>query len=295
MKKKLYICIPVVLLLLAGYLFSSPGPEYETISVLTGMETTYISHEDEADNHTTLELLKYDKNGNHVESRVYHSGQLGYLDYYSYDRRGNETHKATIIYENWLPRLWSREEKSYDENNNLTLHVIYAPWKEEQRIIYSYDEDGNLIRKETRKTSGNTTVDIYLYDENGNMIAEGNETSHGTDYSTLYFYDEAGNHVRSEFYNYSGELYQYYVKVFDSLGRITFSAEHDENGEITKFWEFTYDDEKGAITQNCFNEAFYVFYMDDQDRVIRCDFLNAEWELNSCDRYFYEDIIISKK
>lgn len=183
-------------------------------------ETTYEDDDDE-----TYEDPDYD---------IYEDNE-----FFEYDERGN------IIRENYGDYYIINQ---YDENN---LKVLSLTHNSDDKVIktteYIYDEDNNLIRKNSFDELGKHTAYVeYEYGDDGSHIESGYLSNGILIDKTLF--DKSGFIVRAEYYykNYLAQLYEFDPETFcakqtdyDEDGNITYYAEYDENGDLVK--EETYE------------------------------------------------------
>ena len=115
---------------------------------------------------------------------------------------------------------------------------------------YSYDDSGNCI-EETSYTSESVVRQIVRseYDENGNKVKELYPNIEDGSISSWdeYDYDEAGNPVERRGYRKGALSFTYHYRN-DENGNKIYEDRFDENGQLTYYSEYGYDDEGHLLT-----------------------------------------------
>ena len=91
---------------------------------------------------------------------------------------------------------------TYDENGNLIKRVNTDPDGDKSIYDYTYDEENNLIKAVYTDSDGDKSIYDYTFDENGNLIKKVYTSYAGKKSVYDYTYDENGNLIK-EVYTYS--------------------------------------------------------------------------------------------
>ena len=139
----------------------------------------------------------YDDKGNNVESlcEVYEDGEIqcGRVIRSSFDSLGNEVER--IMTQTGL--YWYMQYK----NNGKEIHDS----EEIEHYLFSYNEEGELIKEEYKNENGESHVYTYKYDEAHRLLEECAIENDGSATRVVYERDENGNLV-SEFTYVNDEL-----------------------------------------------------------------------------------------
>ncbi len=138
----------------------------------------------------------------------------------------------------------------YDENGNITKQHATLNGAEAQDVYlyeYFYNADGLRVRAEFEYPGAITGFQTFTYDENGNLVKRNYEDSTGLVYEYLSEYNEKGQQTRFEI-------------VFNGASDVrTTSYEYDKNGMTVKettsyqdgfveIWDYTYDENGNCIS-----------------------------------------------
>ncbi len=186
----------------------------------------------------TQHEYEYDECGNIICSTRYYASFVGYdpdVIQYEYDDRGNMTrcndfYSDTFYTYDENDRILTEEERSH---NGLTTRCYTYRYDEAGRLTYqnetrnswgevtvyetinTYDEKGNLVKKETNFSGEPGRIEISTYDEKNQLIKK-ESFYQGTLCETVtYTYDRAGRllHYKEELYNTperATEIYRMY-------------------------------------------------------------------------------------
>lgn len=294
--KRLLLLILTLLLLLCACGGDAPG-ETTTISVLKSHEiTSYWPENNDFPSGpvgTWRTVYEYDDQGNQLAEKRYGGDELKSSRRRTYDDQGHQTGLMSIDHQGWLPKIRSRTKKQYDEAGNLILHIVYEPWKETQRSIYTYDDQGNMTRLEIRNADGSTVLQDYTYDEAGNLLTTTDYSVDGVIRVTRYTYDEAGRELSWHYYE-NDVLVEYVESLYDDQGRKIFAARYDGEGNQKHSWQYSYDDDANTSTTQYTDGSVSTYFYDDQGRVLRTEQRRADGSLESEQTYTYEDIEVLK-
>jgi len=117
---------------------------------------------------------------------------------------------------------------------------------------YTYDEEGNLIKKYREFSDGITSTVLYNYNDKGNLISEFFDRSDGVTGNTYYEYDKDERLVKAICNGLNGWFYGTIIYKYDVDGRKskgiiekdekqigTIYFEYNVNGNLIKeYWEF---------------------------------------------------------
>jgi len=220
---------------------------YTVTTYINSDGRTYIVDQFNAGGDPILHLV-YDKDG--TES-LRHD--------YTYDREGRLLRKESL--ERQTVYL---EEYTYDDAGNNILYIRYVSGIETGRIVMNYDEAGNLIREEqipNPETSDSSEPEIYeyTYDDRGNLLKK-QFIFRGKPYNhEVYFYDDENRMV----------LMHHFIDHLDGWQEMSrFEAyNYNENGQLTLEGRgHSYDTAKSAPEYKSFVELVTYEY-DAQGRV----------------------------
>lgn len=150
--------------------------------------------------------FNYDKNGNLLE----HINNVGIpIENYTYDNSMKRIQSVT----NYAPDYIIQDGTyTYDDKDNLIEHKVRTIFKDTSysKIIYKYDDNGNLIETDSYNRNKFLYKWIYKVDDKGNQVelSKYNETNTLVEMWT-YAYDSRGNNI--ELALYQDSLKQKYV------------------------------------------------------------------------------------
>jgi len=142
----------------------------------------------------------------------------------------------------------------YNENGNLNVAVWELLDGSRSSInFYTYDDNGNLIKKYREFSDSLFSSQIFEYDDKGNLITEHFERSDGVKGVTNYEYDERGHQVKANCKGLNGWFHGIISYTYDEKGRKirgdikqqgkntgTISYSSDEKGNLSKeHWDFS--------------------------------------------------------
>ena len=166
-------------------------------------------------------------------------------DYVSYNNIGLPQTQAIM-----RPDAQAIYNYFYDEKGNIIQQHVTINGEEVQEVYiyeYIYNDAGQRVRAEFEFHGGITGFQTFTYDENGNLIKRNYEDSTGLVYEYLSEYNEKGQRTRFEI-------------VFNGASDVrTTSYEYDENGMTVKettsyqdgfveIWDYTYDENGNRIS-----------------------------------------------
>jgi hypothetical protein len=143
-------------------------------------------------------LMPYEFNEGYWHMDYYNSEAYSY----EYDSKGNETLYLKGGYQSELGFVYEyKYEKFYNEDDQITKQAKYFlnssnEYEFSGYLVYSYDSNGNFIKKECNKV-----LDEYTYDDNNNLIKsyEYNKTTDIADVKE-YVYDSNNNLINIKNY-----------------------------------------------------------------------------------------------
>ena len=176
--------------------------------------TTYVNESGRA-----YIVEEYDAAGNRLLRIIYEEDGSESVRYeQEYDARGNLLRKYAM---EKSKDFEGSTEYAYDENDNRILYVIYEKGVELERFVYTYDEQGRMLREERIP---NPETDPYSDKEIFN-----------------YTYNPDGT-VRRE-HIFRNEYYRHEIFRYDDAGRETLYLRFFNEGELGTARETVYDDE----------------------------------------------------
>ncbi len=123
--------------------------------------------------------------------------------YYEYDENGNLLSEITYYDE----ILRSTITCTYDDNGNMATYQSIRDGEIAQDKTFFYDEQGNLIRTESYERGIDLTTEpeplrlivvTYQYDENGNLLEKDTRDEEGRGSTIRWTYDDSGNMLSEE-------------------------------------------------------------------------------------------------
>ncbi len=163
------------------------------------------------------------------------SGERG-TSIFEYDRNGK-----------LIMSFWSLLNKSRSSNN-----------------FYTYDDQGNIIKKYREFSDGLTSTEVFTYNKNNKLVKEQSSRSDGFSNDVSYFYDNKNHLIKATLNNYHGWLtgeihFKYPDNGLLSKGNI------NRNGDEIGFIKFTYDKQERLIEEywefkGSYNQTFTYRY-----------------------------------
>lgn len=140
--------------------------------------------------------------------------------------------------------LLAESTSSFDTNADGTIDSVLSS---------SYNDSGQIIRREKRNSIDNSlqSLETYEYDTNGNKVSYNRDYNGDQiwDWAEIYTYDEMGNNTKHTASS-NGTIHYIKTYVFDSNGNLT-SDERDDNGDGTpnSIKSYEYDSNGTNISQ----------------------------------------------
>jgi hypothetical protein len=197
------------------------------------------------------DCIKHDSNGNVLQQLL--PSQKSMI-FYEYDDRNNVTRKTTKrIDAKFVDQIVESIEYEYDENNNLIfkhfpvtdywIRYLYRNNKIISEItsnglwrLFEYDSNKNL----TRRHSDQLFETLFAYDDNNNIIKK--ETiSRGNQVEVIdYTYDSNNNLIYTNSSLDSWRKYEYddhhnKIKIEDRYVTVRFSTQYYPNGQLKSY------------------------------------------------------------
>ncbi len=223
-----------------SYEYDENGNNIKTVLIRDNKYTTYEYNYDEngnlinklrldpADKIVEKTVYTYDKNGNLIRS-------LSHVD-------GNESHSYDFVYGN-NGKIVKHTYTTYDDDPDGIVN-----WS----IEYTYDENGNEIKRKTAYVSGKVRVIESKFNENGKMTEQTVTVSGDIETRLLMSYDENGNVIRSERSTSEGitEIYEYtYNSDGSNTKTIRKVKEADNAAVITSVVIYRYDENRNNVKE----------------------------------------------
>jgi len=162
--------------------------------------------------------LEYDDKGNIIKSTYYDT-----VVTYAYDEEGRMTRKE-LITANVYAQLTLFE---YDDAAHQITKKLSSGYVGELRLdtitVSTYDENGNLLKRETEQTDKKTSLYEFAYNEDGKQTKEQYKDSSGNEYLHLWEYDGHGNMTKHSYNSNTGWITPYeesYTHEYDAQGNI---------------------------------------------------------------------------
>ena len=155
---------------------------------------------------------------------------------------------------------------------------------------YTYDSNGNMMKKVTTGSDGGVSTSEYTYDSNGNMIKEVWTKSGGSVITYEQTYDSRGNETKSvkTYSDGSVDIAEY---SYDSNGNITKRIYTYSDGSVD-IAEYTYDSNGNMIkevdTDSDDGTETYEYTLDSEERLIKRVYTNNNGE------QFINEIVYNK-
>lgn len=243
-------------------------------------------------------ILKYDKKGNRLEERHYNEydeqeGELTSRLVYKYKRKKN--HVERTIYDQYkkliekalfdennariededysygLNMRW-RTVNKYDETQKIIEETRYANDSLCDKIIYKYDEKGNLTEESHSDPEfrWNTQKFVNKYDENGNRIEVYEYDKDGVlESHTVYKYDDNKKCIDESVFDSEGTLCSQLISRYNDAGKKIESMHIvledglmqkdkyiiDDNGKTSVSLRYNPDGELGRVAVSKFDDA----------------------------------------
>ncbi len=205
-----------VLLLAVAMLFCSCNKATGNDSETTGVVDGYVHEYDENDRlAVTIQYEKgaeasrieydYDEAGNLVLLKTTSGGELVQTISHTYNE--NVHVSSTKEFKDFESGILCREYSEFDSDGKTTFTVYYEDGQWVGRENYSYDENEDLVKKETVDESGN----VLTYE--------------------VYTYNQVNQIIRTDYYEF-GSLAFYYIYKYDNLGDMSSATMYDPNGNV---------------------------------------------------------------
>lgn len=195
---------------------------------------------------TSKKLFEYNDSGILTKLEYYYGSENLLLSYLTYEN-GNE--KFGYSKKNNDSFIKSKEF-IYDNKNNLVEVLNYENNIVSEKIIYYYDINNNLIRKDKFDSSNNLLgVNSYSYDLKNRKIEDNSTESNGYFEGKInYLYDDFDNLIEEKWFDKNNNLKSKTVFEYDIKGRKI--EENHFNNKLENYWNIEYKyffDKKGNI------------------------------------------------
>ncbi len=203
----------------------------------------------------TVINYRYDDNGNEkTETRWDHSGLIPHIDSRTDTTYDDQNRVLTQIHKNMWGREESRVTYTYDDEKFIKTHTHSSDglvttyycnenWETLRATntmgmedIFTYDENGHLIRTESFQDGVSIGYTVYENDDQGRHIHWANYDENGTQTHefTCTFDDEARTMTQSK--TNGGIRITYYA--LD--GRTNLIEDYNEDGDLQMYQQYTY-------------------------------------------------------
>lgn len=191
----------------------------------------------------SIQILKYDSNGNLIEKSI---NSLGFSFLYKY---------------------------KYNQNDNIIEETRFAVNNQDEKglstIIFNYDENQKIISKE----SLNEKI-IYKYDSNGNQKEEDIISNGIFKYRTIFMHDNVGNLLERSVYNSEGQFIYKYEFKYDKKRFIIEEKNFNSDFKLVSKNNYKYDSNGNLIKKNTYlggsvqSEKKFIYKYDEYDNWI---------------------------
>lgn len=189
-----------------------------------------------------------DEKGRILRQEIWSEGTMLSFEEHSYDRKGNETHHHSSLWNQIEQETdWRTHTMEYDRKGNLIRKELHWNFNDEY-IVWEY-ENGQCIRQTSfqEETGLVTEKQENTYDKNGNQTGT---TYHNpvTDKVTErweYAYDEQGRCIRETRYGKTGEPEMYREYAYDDEARTMTSTPYNTKGMLHESHDVYHYDEYG--------------------------------------------------
>ena len=256
----LFLCI----LLLTGCARTYEGPT-ETVWVLGESTKEYMAF-----TYGRLErvVYAYDIYGRVAQTMEFRDGEKENKTVYTYDDHGNLLREEYYSLGGWFPKRTQQTFYTYDERDRVTSMVYEFMGENEFEHRYTYDDEtgtrtttyinavlmetfdehGNLLRKESIDGDGLRYVQEYTLREDGKILTERIIETDGRTYTHHFEHDEQGECIAmtTEENGVFTEVYRYRCE-YDEQGRKVRTVELIDGAEF-EVSRREYDDSNHSVT-----------------------------------------------
>lgn len=286
--KKL-IAIFLCVLLLTGCAQTYEGPT-ETVYVLS--ETTKEYTDFNYGRHERV-VYAYDIYGRVAQTMEYRDGEENNKTVYTYDDRGNLLREEYYSLTGWFPKRHQQTFYTYDEQDRLTSMIYEFGGKKETEHRYAYDDEEN-----SRTTFYFDSVTVETFDENGDLVRKESRYSDGYELAE-YTLRPDGQPMTVRYIEADGRDYTCHFEYDDHGERIARTVE--ENGVLVEDYRYRYEyDDQGRKLRmleltggteiemtrweyDDLNRTLTVWHRGEKDTTIRYDDAGREIERISYD------------
>jgi len=205
-----------VILLVAALLLCSCEVKREHSNETTGVTDGYVHDYDENDRLSLSVQYKdgveasrveysYDDEGNLILLKTTAGGELVQTISHTYEDKVHKT--TTKEFKDVNTGVLCREYSEFDADGKTTFTVFHESGEWAGRENYTYDENDDLVKKETVDESGN----VLTYE--------------------VYTYNQVNQITRTDCYEF-GSLAFYYIYKYDSLGNMSSATMYDPSGNV---------------------------------------------------------------
>ncbi|MBR4071142.1 MAG: hypothetical protein IKK26_01130 [Clostridia bacterium] len=212
MKKLIILLLAVSLLLCSCNKTDNQNKDNETTGVVDG----YVHDYDENDRLALTVQYKdgaevsrieysYDSEGNLVLLKTTADGQL--VQTISHEYENNVHVNSTKEFKDFASGIICREYSEFDGDGKTTFTEYFEDGQWVGRENYTYDENEDLVKKETVDKDGN----VLTHEE--------------------YTYNQVNQIIRTDCYEF-GSLAFYYIYKYDNMGDMSSATKYDPNGNV---------------------------------------------------------------
>lgn len=192
----------------------------------------------------------------------------------------NEQGDPVKIYSDYtyVERYFITENFEYIYENGKMLQCLSKTDEESSKpdkIIYTYDENGNLIKFEEKRgldESGNpsyTRYETYEYDENGNVTKKELFFDGVMNYRHTYEYDAKGNKTKETILNFENKTEEI-IYTYDENGNLIKTFKPTEKYSLTN--EYTYNDRGDVLSEKIIQEMYETDFTQTVDKIYEYEY-----------------------
>lgn len=168
---------------------------------------------------------------------------------YAYDSNGRMIHREYYSSDQGVYRI---EKWKHDSEGRIIEETVNS-----EVTTYTYEENGKLIKAETRFYDGSVAIETLTYDEKGNLLVDEKKKGETQIFRYVYEYDENGYRTSFDYKSIEHLENDYcrYEYTYDENGRVIKMTEkgyNDHSGKVDGVVEYTYDENGDLIKKTHF-------------------------------------------
>ncbi len=192
------------------------------------------------------ETLTFDEQGRIIESIIKVPKQKLYIR----TEKKYTPEKITEIVKDGSGKTLEIRETFLKNEKPREKVVKNANGKIRYKEVFAYDEQGNLLKKETYKKGKKLDhTMVYSYDDGKKILEAKLDPKNDTVYKTLFQYDNVGNLINSLQYDSRGNKYIEYQYEYDEHGNLTKEIQINHVHGTKRENVFAYDDKGNPVNK----------------------------------------------